>query len=135
MQWDERFYDNDDSGCDSFIEDIGIVQIGAGKEERDEKQHFQTIFKTGTAILLCGIALTGCGTKNQQNATANITTVGNTALEQPMRLEALKDDETDYQAYWGTKIQCITRGEHGYYYLTPEEPLYLMYWTMTRRRA
>lgn len=54
--------------------------------------------------------------------------MGNTALEQPMRLEALKDDETDYQAYWGTKIQCITRGEHGYYYLTPEEPLYLMYW-------
>ena len=50
-----------------------------------KKQHFQTIFKTGTAILLCGIALTGCGTKNQQNATANITTVGNTALEQPMR--------------------------------------------------
>lgn len=93
-----------------------------------KKQHFQTIFKTGTAILLCGIALTGCGTKNQQNATANITTVGNTALEQPMRLEALKDDGTDYQAYWGTKIQCITRGEHGYYYLTPEEPLYLMYW-------
>ena len=93
-----------------------------------KKQHFQTILKTGTAILLCGIALTGCGTKNQQNATANITTVGNTALEQPMRLEALKDDGTDYQAYWGTKIQCITRGEHGYYYLTPEEPLYLMYW-------
>lgn len=64
-----------------------------------KKQHFQTIFKTGTAIFLCGIALTGCGTKNQQNATANITTAGNTALEQPMRLEALKDDETDYQAY------------------------------------
>ena len=93
-----------------------------------KKQHFQTIFKTGTAILLCGMVLTGCGTKNQQNTTANITTAGNTALEQPMRLEALKDDETDYQAYWGTKIQCITRGEHGYYYLTPEEPLYLMYW-------
>ena len=93
-----------------------------------KKQHFQTIFKTGTAILLCGIALTGCGTKNQKNATANITTAGNTALEQPMRLETLKDDGTDYQAYWGTKIQCITRGEHGYYYLTPEEPLYLMYW-------
>ena len=103
-----------------------------------KKQHFQTIFKTGTAILLCGIALTGCGTKNQQNATANITTVGNTALEQPMRLEALKDDGTDYQAYWGTKIQCITRGEHGYYYLTPEEPLYLMYWdddTQDRRKS
>ena len=93
-----------------------------------KKQHFQTIFKTGTAILLCGMVLTGCGTKNQQNTTANITTAGNTALEQPMRLEALKDDGTDYQAYWGTKIQCITRGEHGYYYLTPEEPLYLMYW-------
>ena len=44
-----------------------------------KKQHFQTIFKTGTAILLCGIALTGCGTKNQKNATANITTAGNTA--------------------------------------------------------
>ena len=39
-----------------------------------KKQHFQTILKAGTAILLCGIALTGCGTKNQQNATANITT-------------------------------------------------------------
>lgn len=93
-----------------------------------KKQHFQTILKTGTAILLCGMVLTGCGTKNQQNVTTNITTVGNTALEQPMRLEALKNDGTDYQAYWGTKIQCITRGEHGYYYLTPEEPLYLMYW-------
>ena len=44
-----------------------------------EKQHFQTIFKTGTAILLCGMVLTGCGTKNQQNVTTNITTVGNTA--------------------------------------------------------
>ena len=30
-----------------------------------KKQHFQTIFKTGTAILLCGMVLTGCGTKNQ----------------------------------------------------------------------
>ena len=36
--------------------------------------------------------LAGCGTKNQKNATANITTAGNTALEQPMRLETLKDD-------------------------------------------
>lgn len=43
-------------------------------------------------------------------------------------VRGIKDDGTDYQAYWGTKIQCITRGEHGYYYLTPEEPLYLMYW-------
>lgn len=93
-----------------------------------KKQHFQTIFKTGMAILLCSMVLAGCGTKNQQNVTTNITTVGNTALEQPMRLEALKNDGMDYQAYWGTKIQCITRGEHGYYYLTPEEPLYLMYW-------
>ena len=93
-----------------------------------KKQHFQTILKAGTAILVCSMVLAGCGTKNQKNATANITTAGNTALEQPMRLETLKDDGTDYQAYWGTKIQCITRGEHGYYYLTPEEPLYLMYW-------
>ena len=27
--YDERFYDNDDSGCVSFIEDIEFVQIGA----------------------------------------------------------------------------------------------------------
>lgn len=58
-----------------------------------KKQHFQTIFKTGMAILLCSMVLAGCGTKNQQNVTTNITTVGNTALEQPMRLEALKMTE------------------------------------------
>lgn len=39
-----------------------------------KKQHFQTIFKTGMAILLCSMVLAGCGTKNQQNAMANITT-------------------------------------------------------------
>ena len=44
-----------------------------------KKQHFQIIFKTGTAILLCGIVLTGCGTKNKQNITTNVTTAGNTA--------------------------------------------------------
>ena len=81
------------------------------------KQHFQTILKAGTAIFVCSMVLAGCGTKNKQIVAAYITTAGNTVLEQPMRLEALKDDGTDYQAYWGTKIQCITRGEHGYYYL------------------
>ena len=90
-----------------------------------KKQAFSRQYlKQARQFFYCGIALTGCGDKRtNKNATANITTAGNTALEQPMRLEALKDDETDYQAYWGTKIQCITRGEHGYYYLTPEEPL------------
>lgn len=68
-----------------------------------KKQHFQTILKAGTAILVCSMVLAGCGTKNQKNATANITTAGNTALEQPMRLETLKDDGTDLSGILGNK--------------------------------
>ena len=33
-----------------------------------KKQHFQTILKAGTAILVCSMVLAGCGTKNQKNA-------------------------------------------------------------------
>lgn len=39
VQWDERFYNNDDSDSDSFIEDIESVQIGQ-KGECDEKTAF-----------------------------------------------------------------------------------------------
>lgn len=38
MQWDERFYENDDSDGGSFIEGIEFVQIGEG--ECDEKTAF-----------------------------------------------------------------------------------------------
>ena len=31
-----------------------------------KKQHFQTILKAGTAILVCSMVLAGCGTKNQK---------------------------------------------------------------------
>lgn len=68
-----------------------------------KKQHFQTILKAGTAIFVCSMVLAGCGTKNKQNVAANITTAGNTVLEQPMRLEALKDDGTDLSGILGNK--------------------------------
>lgn len=92
-----------------------------------EVQYVKSQLKKCALVFLCSILLTGCGAKASQNVKTNITSVKNEELEHLMDIESLKGNGTDYQSYWGSKIQCITRGEHGYYYFTQEEPLYLMY--------
>lgn len=75
-------------------------------------------------VLVCG-----CGKESEANneVKTDITTIENEALDKPMKITSLQGNGTDYQAYWGTKIQSITKAENGYYYLTTKAPLFLMY--------
>lgn len=73
------------------------------------------------AVTVCAVSLFGCSVQKDTE------TITNDALEQPMEVKSVKGDGTDYQAYWGSKVQYVTKGENGYYYLTAKEPLYLMY--------
>lgn len=91
------------------------------------KAYFNKVIMLGITTALCVISLSGCSVKKGEDVKTDVTVIENNALEQPLQITSVKGDGTDYQAYWGTKVQCVTKGEHGYYYLTLENPLYLMY--------
>lgn len=83
--------------------------------------------RTALIGILLSSAMYGCSAQNESQGLPVAEIVKNQEMEQKMEISSVKGYGTDYQAYWGTKVQSITKAGNGYYYFTMLEPLYLMY--------